>query len=309
MDAQELLGLVLARDFERAVASVGISIRGEQHIVTPTRRAVAQGQRFYAASIAKQMVVVCLGLLERHGVLSLNDPVASRVPGLHAWAESVTLLDLVHHVAGLPNESPDFKPKRQKEWTHEVAMKAMRRFAQPATARGEAFAYSGLGYVLLAEAIEITASEPLAEIAARLLFVPLCMTETELFAGPGRAPELSFGTSRRIAAPLSVGDGGLWTTARDLLTWGAAMNADTFGLAALTRRSPILTNGSATQYGGGVRQVMVGEQVGYSHGGSWPGATSKLVWVPESEVVVAILTTSDDSTAVNALSEAILRRC
>lgn len=306
MDVEHLQRLVLERELDRCVVSIGISRGSEQLVATVPGKKADPTTRFYAASIVKQMVVVCLGLLERDGLLSLEDPIGTRVEGLRAWAEETTLLELVHHTAGLPNEVPDFKPKRQKSWTHEKTMKGMRLFAEPLAIRGTEFRYSGLGYVLLAEAIEKAADEPLGQFAARRLFAPLAMSSTELFSGPGRAPASSLPTSRRIAAPLSVGDGGLWSTAADLLTWGRAMNADTFGLAELTRRSPLLANGSATQYGGGVRQVMVGSHVGYSHGGSWPRATSKLVWVPETDVVVAILSTSDETAGINALADAAL---
>ena len=56
---------------------------------------------FDIGSTSKQFTAFAIGLLERDGKLSLDDPIRKHIPELGAYADSIKLGDLVHHTSGL----------------------------------------------------------------------------------------------------------------------------------------------------------------------------------------------------------------
>jgi CubicO group peptidase (beta-lactamase class C family) len=73
------------------------------------------------------------------------------------------------------------------------------------------FDHSNVGYVSLAEIVTRIGGVPLDDLARRRIFDPLGMTGSRL-GGPPAARH-----SGLPAPPGTVGDGGWWTTAADLL--------------------------------------------------------------------------------------------
>lgn len=59
--------------------------------------------RFHIGSIAKEFNAVGIMMLKAQGKLSLDDKVSRYVPGLPAWADSITILHLLQYTSGLPD--------------------------------------------------------------------------------------------------------------------------------------------------------------------------------------------------------------
>jgi CubicO group peptidase (beta-lactamase class C family) len=102
----------------------------------------------------------------------------------------------------------------------------------------------GAAYVVLAEVVSRVAGMPLADFARRRIFVPLGMTETMFWSGPEPAPPGAAPLDPVHPAPLSIGDGGLWSTAADLLRWADALNADRLGVPDLVQTPGTLDDGT-----------------------------------------------------------------
>ncbi len=104
--------------------------------------------RFHAASLVKQVV----GHLALTVLSDLDKPLWNRITSRHALS----------HTTGLPNWRP--------------AGEELRPLRPPGQQRG----YSGEGFVLLQEAIERQAGQPITELAQELVFSPLGMSDTRL---------------------------------------------------------------------------------------------------------------------------------
>ncbi|MEV4808001.1 serine hydrolase domain-containing protein [Nonomuraea sp. NPDC049421] len=185
----------------------------------------------YAASLSKQLTAACAALLVKDGVLDVDAPLSRWLPELPAWASEVRLRHLVHHTAGLPDDRDI-----DADCTTAGVLRALARFPSLRRRPGTAYAYSNAGYVCLAVAVERCAGRPLPAFARERLFTPLGMTRTRFWPGPSPAPD-GPGSVAPVAgpAPLSLGDGGVWTTLTDLLRWGQALNADEPGIARLVQ--------------------------------------------------------------------------
>lgn len=55
---------------------------------------------FVLASLSKQFTAFTALSLEKDGVLSLDDPIPKHVPELGAWADAITLRQLLQHTSG-----------------------------------------------------------------------------------------------------------------------------------------------------------------------------------------------------------------
>ena len=143
------------------------------------------------------------------------------MPELPQWARQVRLRHLIHHTSGLAQET-----------------------AEPSAAPGVRFAYSNAGYVLLAEAIGRAAGEPLPGLARRLIFAPLGMADSLFWTGPEPAPPGAAPLDPADPPPLSVGDGGLWSTAADLLRWADGLDRDRLGITGRVQTPGALDDGT-----------------------------------------------------------------
>ena len=180
------------------------------------------------------------------------------------------------------------------ELDNELVLEALRATTRPLAAPGERYAYSNVGYILLAEVLATTAGEPLGALAHRRVFAPLDMSATHL----GEEPETH---QPQPGFPGTVGDGGLWTTANDLLCWLMAMNAEYLGRDAtrLIQRPGTLDDGAALTYAWGINVRPHTHGPMYTHGGNWPGWAAKTVRQPSTSIAVALLSTSDDVLLVS----------
>ena len=186
----------------------------------------------YAASLAKQITAACAALLVRDGALEIEDPLAKWLPELPAWAASVQVRHLLWHTAALPDQEVEAILGTADRTTPAV-LSALRQIPMLGSPPGVAYAYSGAGYICLAVAVERAAAEPLAVFAESRVFAPLAMSSTRYWPGPAPRPPGAAPLGAAHPAPLSLGDGGVWSTARDLLRWGQALNADELGVCQL----------------------------------------------------------------------------
>jgi beta-N-acetylhexosaminidase len=128
------------------------------------------------ASLTKVVATTsALMLLVDEGVLRLEDPVTKHLPEWRGSAarESVTILNLLLHNAGLPAYAPLWRELRGRE-QYRRRITAMSLEYEP----GSRTVYSDLGIILLALIIEQVSGQPLDVFLRDRLFEPLGMRET-----------------------------------------------------------------------------------------------------------------------------------
>ena len=271
------------------------------------------GSLVYAASLAKQLTGACAALLEREGLLDVEASVREWLPELPEWSEQVRVRHLLHHTSGLPNAWPRMEVAGETDWTSPGVLAALAATPRLDREPGSAYAYSNEGYVCLARVIERSSGSTLDALAQARIFEPLGMRDTLFWTGPSPAPPAAAVRPHPDEpAPLSVGDGGLWTSVRDLLRWNDAIFEDALGIAARTHTPGSLDDGTRLEYAWGVRTFSVSGEVVHSHGGSYGNAAAKLVRLPERRAGFAVLAADGSVERMVSLSDAlqdyILRR-
>jgi CubicO group peptidase (beta-lactamase class C family) len=312
--AAETIGRMIDSAGFDASTAVVVGVRSSKETTVVSRGGAEDGGELgdtvgYAGSLAKQVTAACAALLLRDGALDLDASIAGLLPDLPAWAAEVRIRHLIHHTAGLPTTEVvwgQMVRDGERDWTSDGALAALSTLSALDRPPGSAFAYSNVGYVCLARILERVVGEPLAGVARRRLFDPLGMSSTSFWSGPAPSPPAA-----RLApppgrpAPLSVGDGGMWTTVRDLLRWNDALLEDRLGITTTLHSPGTLDDGTPLDYAWGVRVSHESGARTESHGGSWEASTAKLVRLPDLGGGFAALATGGGVARMTALSSSL----
>jgi CubicO group peptidase (beta-lactamase class C family) len=259
------------------------------------------------ASLSKQFTAACAALLAKDGELDLSAPLARWLPELPSWAQSISLRHLAHHIAGLPGDTDvDAALTGRRDRTTAGVITALSRFPSLLRQPGTAFSYSNAGYVCLAVAVGRAIGRPLADVARDRLFDPLGMSGTCFWSGPHPRPPHSAPLAARHPAPLSLGDGGAWSTADDLLRWTHAMNTDALRIAAVVEGPGHLDDGTPLDYAWGTAVRTHGGHRTYRHGGGWPGVRLLLARMPDLSAGIVVIALTNDTDRHVVLANTLL---
>ena len=268
----------------------------------PDGRPVVATDRFYGASLAKQVTGAAAALLVRDGRLDPDQSVARHLTDLPPWAAETTPRQLAHHTAGLPAAGV-LEVLAPGDWTEDFAIGAMRGLPGPVTEPGTSYAYSNLGYILLAQVAERVAGMPFAAFVAANLLAPLGLQGMALETQIGDFPQSGL---MGPSLPLSHGDGGLWTTSGAFALWLHQQNRDALGIADIVEASGRLAGGADVAYGWGLGLRTHRDQRLLIHGGSWTGAVAKAVRCPALGISVVALAASGQSDTLYRLVDTVL---
>lgn len=277
---------------------------------------------FYVGSIAKQFVAACALLLSDEEAVDLEAPVGSIVEDLPAWADAMRVRHLVHHTSGVRDRDHSLHPGLPvtgvPERGNEDELARIRAVKELAAEPGTEYRYTNRGYHLLGHVVARASGTSVARFAHERLFEPLGMTETFFRdaltplppnAARGHFEAVDGNTYVEPALFHAVGAGGLWTTVGDLSVWDAAFYDDAHVAPRLARRG-CLDDGTPIHYGWGLSIRTHRTLPIHSHGGSFPGWSSKMVRFPTERTTVIVLANTerlDPSAMAFQMADDLLR--
>jgi CubicO group peptidase (beta-lactamase class C family) len=261
---------------------------------------------FHVASVSKQFTAMAVVLLEADGKLGLEDDVHKFLPELPDYGAKITIRHLLQHTSGLRDQWQTMALagwNMQDVITQDQILRMMFRQKELNFPPGTRHLYCNGGYTLLAEIVSRVAGKPFPLFCAERIFTPLGMAHTHFHQDltqlvPGRAYSYEKTRHGYAAAPLNyanVGATSLFTTAGDLVKWLDNFRvAKVGGVAGIARlqEGAVLADGTKIPYGLG---ITLGDFRGVrtiSHGGADAGYRSEVLWFPEQEWGVAILSNS-----------------
>ena len=238
--------------------------------------------QFVIGSISKQITAVLVLQEYEKGHLKLDAPIINYLPELtQRWADTVTIQQLLSHTHGINDVS---KP-----------------LAFPA---GTQYAYSQLGYELLAKIVERVSLKTFSELAAALFtrcnmkntVDPSAQTPKNLVTAYTEQKDGSL-TIEKECLQNPVPAGGFISTANDLLLWneslfgGKLLASSTFKLLTTkqpnaVREHPVF---GTTDYGLGITVDTKEDILQYGQTGFAPGFASMDFYFPETKTSVIIL--------------------
>lgn len=278
--------------------------------------------QFLLGSVSKQFTAMAIMMLAERGRLSYDDPLRKFFPQFPAYADSITVRQLLHHQAGFPEYEGMFVELGQVDsnWPRSVktapsayeprskdALELLAQHAKLHFRPGERYQYSNSGYMILGQIVEKVSGQSLGAFLKENVFRPLGMTETVLYDDthpptPHRASSYtkdSTGFREIDYTPFNYiyGEDGVVSTLGDLFKWDQALYGErlvkraTLDLAFTPGRT---NDGAATTYGfGWVVGTLLGQRT-ISHGGSWLGFRNAIRRYPDAGVTVVVLSNFDE---------------
>jgi len=204
----------------------------------PSGRRITADTRFCIASISKQFTVMALLQCDAayHGSMPLLDTPVSQWFGYpQAFWQDITLRNLANHTSGVPDSRPRDDRDRCVYADDQSSIEYFPTVESPGFGAGEYYDYLNPSFILLARVVEQLSGHEFCSYVADNIFAPAGMHSTYYFdpghTQPGRSHgyipddaggwrEYDYGEETFFA---TRPDGGIYSTARDLLLWENAL--------------------------------------------------------------------------------------
>lgn len=258
---------------------------------------------YHVASVSKQFTAMALVLLEQDGKLSLEDDVHKYLPELPDYGHPVTLRQLLQHTSGIRDQ---WQTLAIAGWrlddviTQEQIRRLLFRQKELNFAPGTKHLYSNGGYTLAAEVVSRVSGKPFPAFCQERIFGPLGMTRTHFHDDHRRIvhdraysyEKTAYGYQALPLNYANVGATSLFTTASDLVRWLDNFREPKVGWRAAVERlqeKAVLADGKKIDYALGLSIAELRGHKTISHGGGDAGYRSFVLWFPETELGVAVV--------------------
>jgi CubicO group peptidase (beta-lactamase class C family) len=280
--------------------------------------ALSPSIRMRIGSTTKHFCALAVMLLAEADKLSIDDSPRRVLPELPAWAEAMTLRQLMAHTSGM-RDSLDLLlhaagPGRPT--APDLLFRWLTTIDSVNFPPGASWSYNNGGYVLLTEIVERVSGETFADFLRERILAPVGMHDTMLrpldtdlvpnsatlhVAAPGG------GWVRGVFGTPIGGMGGLVSTVDDMLLWLRHMENPVVGTAATwaAMRTKLTTHG----YGLGLYMTEYRGLRTVHHAGGVVGGASQMLKVVDHGLDIVIMTNGCGALDLYNLVDAIIDAC
>jgi CubicO group peptidase (beta-lactamase class C family) len=260
---------------------------------------------FRIASTSKQFTATAVALLAQQGKIRLDDPISRYFPEFPAWANDISVMNLVNHSSGIRDYLQltwlQGKVSDADRYTDEYVIELLSRQRENNFPAGSEYLYSNSGYLLMAHLVQRVSGESLKEFADEFIFKPLNMRDTHFHndythivprRATGYAPA-DDGFSISMTTLDMIGDGGVYTTIDDLLQWERNFIDNQLGggteFIGLLTTPGKFTDGRPMEYAFGLTVEKWRGLDAVHHGGAFVGYRAMFLRFPSEQLAIAVL--------------------
>jgi CubicO group peptidase (beta-lactamase class C family) len=255
---------VLVRKAGRTVFERGYGARDLRSFA-----AIDPQTNFRLASCTKQFTAMAIMLLVHDGELRYDESLSEVFPEFPAYGKTITIRNLLNHTSGLQDYEALMEQEERSgghRWTEENQIQDAEVLAllekQNSTLfpPGTKWAYSNSGYVMLGSIVAKVSGKTFSEFLHDRIFGPLRMERTLAYVkGKNEVAFRAFGHTKEVngwkqtdqsSTSATLGDGGVYSSLRDLAKWDDALTRHT--LLGEKEMRPALT---PVELAGGARPV------------------------------------------------------
>jgi CubicO group peptidase (beta-lactamase class C family) len=279
-----------------------------EHDVTLTTYSLSE-----AGSVSKQFTAACMLLLEQQGKLSMEDDVRKYLPELPDYGTPVKLRQMMQHTSGLRDwgaiASMTGWPRSTKTYDNNDALLIVSRQKALNNIPGAEYIYSNSNYNLFAVIIERVSGLSLAEFSRKYIFEPAGMKQTQWRDDYRRVVKnraiaydpLDKGYRANMPNEFVYGNGGLLTTAEELLQWNHYYLGGKLGNPSLLEKQLYaypFNNGNKNNYAAGLIIQTTNGWKDITHNGATAGYRADLHCFPELGLSISWLSNNSRSTDI-----------
>jgi CubicO group peptidase (beta-lactamase class C family) len=232
---------VLVRRGGRTVFERGYGVRDLHSLA-----AIDPETNFRLASCTKQFTAMAIMLLVHDGKLKYEQNLAEIFPEFPSYGSTITINGLLHHISGIPDYETLMEQEEKsggRKWTEENqihdadVLALLEKERLPLFPPGTKWAYSNSGYVVLGLIVAKVSGKSFGDFLQERIFAPLKMDQTVAYErGKNEVANRAFGNSRdggawkqtdQSSTSATLGDGGVYSSLRDLAKWDEALAKNT----------------------------------------------------------------------------------
>lgn len=254
---------------------------------------------YMIGSISKQFIAAGIMFLHKEGKVGLDDSIRKYLPDAPETWQPITVRHALTHTGGLTTKAliPGFDPVKPQ--SNADLIKAS--YTVPLASKpGEKYAYSNLGYYVLAEIIQRAAQKPWPQYVHERIFAPLGMNATRTTTLEDLVPhrvdgyDWVEGKYRHGGTLIGVSTSGAFlSSVQDLAKWDAALYSDKLFTQQEREMmwTPVkLNDGSEKPYGFGWVVGKVGKHRHVRHAGTMIGFRAEMTRFVDDRLTVIVLT-------------------
>lgn len=300
----KLNGAVLVGNRDEVLCDTAVGWSDKEQKILNTNQTL-----FYSASITKTFTTVSVAQLVSQGQLAYTDKIKTYLPELGAYADNLTIHQLLTHTSGLPDYEVEMPASNDVDTA--IILQWLERENRLNFTPGSQHKYCNTGYILLAKIIERISGISYQQYLTQHIFSKSGMQNTKLYKDKRqKGKEVAVGYDKNGNMDdftlISYGDTGLLTNARDLYKYAISLDTDKVLPTNQKQQmyTPVtLTSGKEANYGYGWRVVMKHNHKTVYHKGGLNGFKSILWRDLEDGIVIVILTNYGDVLPTDALVE------
>ena len=266
---------------------------------------------FRIGSITKQFTSAAIMRLIEQGKLSLDDPMTKFLPDYPMQGNVVTIRNLLNHTSGIKSMTDlgeEWEKTMPLDLTHEQMLALVKD--KPFDFKpGDEWRYNNTGYYILGMIIEKITGKSYADYLQEEFFTPLKLDRTSYEVSSeivrNRARGYSIEKGQQVnAAPLGMTQpyaaGSLISTAEELIEWAMALTSgkvvspESFQMMITPT---VLNNGKSQPYGFGIAIDTEAQPKRIWHNGGNNGFNSMLLWLPDEQVFIAVISNGEPVSA------------
>ncbi len=289
--------------FAKAYGKANLTHNLDFKISTPTN----------IGSVSKQFTSFAILMLEKQGLLSVEDDIRKHFPELPDYGEVIRIKNLMNHTNGLRevyNLMPITGWSGEDKLLRSEVISLLKKQKELQASPGEEFNYNNSAYILLAELVERLTEKKFPQWMKENVFSPLEMNDSYVRTDPTEIiPGASQGYSNGENGLVESGDlyaaygaGGIYTTPGDLAKWLRNFNDPKLGGAALIEKlvTPgMLNKGDTMKYAQGIGVGVYKGLKRYAHNGADVAHRAGMVYYPElNSGVIALSNNSGFSSGI-----------
>ncbi len=258
---------------------------------------------FDIASAGKQFTGMAIALLEEQGKININDKIIKYLPDLSEAMSDITVYQLVHHTSGIRDWPTLFALKGwqpEKPLSLDDIYDILKKQESLNFTPGTEFSYSNSNYNLLAKIVEAVTDTSFESWVHDNIFVPIGMENTYFVKDSNLEKNIAansyyFDGNKYLPFANNLnayGSSSLMSSTADMLKWLTNFNSKILGgndaFNKITQKGN-LNNSKTIDYAYGLYLTEIKDRKAYYHDGAWGGYRSGIVYFPEENVGVVIL--------------------
>ena len=324
---------ILSQMQQRNVPSIAVAVAQGDHIIWEQGFGWADREKlipadantmYSLASISKPLTATALMTLTAAGKIDLDKPVNdylgdSKIRARIGNADDATVRRVANHSSGLPEHFQFFY--RNESWRAPSFDETILRFGNLITLPGEQFQYSNLGYGVLSDIICRVSGKSFADYMRQEVFLKLGMTRSAVGNDTALAQYEAIRYDGKDATPIVYydtdhpGASEIYSSAHDMALFGMfSLKAHLPSQSAIlpdalidVMQKPSIFFSPGAGYGIGWQSDTRNGITIVSHSGGMPGVSTWLRLVPAQNLVIVVLSNSDDRLANNIADQITLK--